>query len=126
MQHVSNIQYGYLLNKYLKCSVWRLAVRYDIHIYIYIYIVRRQRINVVFYPKIKWEQQNKTMEFVAKQSHGLHVLQSGIYRLEIKGGVWKTNMIYNFSLSSAAIILNTRMPVNIVMSYIHSRANKCI
>jgi len=28
------------LNKYLKCSVWRLAVRYDIYIYIYIYIVR--------------------------------------------------------------------------------------
>jgi hypothetical protein len=32
-------QYDYLLNKYLKCSVWRLAVRYDIYIYIqYIYI----------------------------------------------------------------------------------------
>jgi len=28
----------YLLNKYLKCSVWRLALRYDI--YIYIYVVR--------------------------------------------------------------------------------------
>jgi len=28
------------LNKYLKCSVWRLALRYDIYIYIYIYIVR--------------------------------------------------------------------------------------
>jgi hypothetical protein len=27
-----------LLNKYLKCSVWRLAVRYDIYIYIYIYM----------------------------------------------------------------------------------------
>jgi len=26
------------LNKYLKCSVWRLALRYDIYIYIYIYI----------------------------------------------------------------------------------------
>ena len=24
------------LNKYLKCSVWRLALRYDIYIYIYI------------------------------------------------------------------------------------------
>jgi len=24
-----------LLNKYLKCSVWRLALRYDIYIYIY-------------------------------------------------------------------------------------------
>jgi hypothetical protein len=35
MQHVSNIQYGYLLNKYLKCGVWRLAVRYDIYMYIY-------------------------------------------------------------------------------------------
>jgi hypothetical protein len=31
MQHVLNIQYEYLLNKYLKCSVWRLAVRYDIY-----------------------------------------------------------------------------------------------
>jgi hypothetical protein len=29
MQHVENIQYVYLLNKYLKCSVCRLAVRYD-------------------------------------------------------------------------------------------------
>jgi hypothetical protein len=28
MQHVENIQYGYLLNKYLKYRVWRLAVRY--------------------------------------------------------------------------------------------------
>jgi hypothetical protein len=26
---LKNIQYGYLLNKYLKCSVWRLAVQYD-------------------------------------------------------------------------------------------------
>ena len=34
MQHVENIQYVYLLNKYLKCSVWRLALRYDIYIYI--------------------------------------------------------------------------------------------
>jgi len=25
--------YIYLLNKYLKCSVWRLALRYDIYIY---------------------------------------------------------------------------------------------
>jgi hypothetical protein len=31
MQHVQNIQYEYLLNKYLKCNVWRLAVRYDIY-----------------------------------------------------------------------------------------------
>jgi hypothetical protein len=31
MQHVKNIQCGYLLNKYLKCSVWRLAVRCDIY-----------------------------------------------------------------------------------------------
>ena len=29
MQHVLNIQYVYLLNKYIKCSIWRLAVRYD-------------------------------------------------------------------------------------------------
>jgi hypothetical protein len=27
MQHVQKIYQGYLLNKYLKCSVWRLAVR---------------------------------------------------------------------------------------------------
>ena len=33
MQHFKNIQYVYLLNKYLKCSVWRLALRYDIYIY---------------------------------------------------------------------------------------------
>jgi hypothetical protein len=32
VQHVKNIQYGYLLNKYLKCSVWRLAVRLDIYV----------------------------------------------------------------------------------------------
>jgi hypothetical protein len=41
MQHVYTTQYGYLLNKYLKCSVWMLAVRYDIKIY----VVKRQRIN---------------------------------------------------------------------------------
>jgi hypothetical protein len=33
MQHVFNIQYGYLLKKYLKCSVWRLAARYDIYVW---------------------------------------------------------------------------------------------
>ena len=33
MQHIQNIQHVYLLNKYLKCSVWRLALRYDIYIY---------------------------------------------------------------------------------------------
>ena len=27
--HVENIQYLYLLNKYIKCNVQRLAVRYD-------------------------------------------------------------------------------------------------
>jgi len=32
------IQYVYLLNKYLKCSVWRLALRYDIYIYICVYM----------------------------------------------------------------------------------------
>jgi len=32
MQHVQNIQYVYLLNKYIKYSVWRLAVRYDVYI----------------------------------------------------------------------------------------------
>jgi len=31
MQHFKNIQYVYLLNKYLKSSVWRLALRYDIY-----------------------------------------------------------------------------------------------
>ena len=35
----------YLLNKYLKCSVWRLAVL-TTYIYIYIYVVRRWRVNV--------------------------------------------------------------------------------
>ena len=29
IEHVQNIQYLYLLNKYTKCNVWRLAVRYD-------------------------------------------------------------------------------------------------
>jgi hypothetical protein len=42
---VSVIQYGYLLNKYFKCSIWRLAVRYDIYIY------GRQRVSV---PCIAW------------------------------------------------------------------------
>jgi hypothetical protein len=35
MQDIYNIQYGYLLNKYLKYSVWRLAVA-----------VRRQRVKL--------------------------------------------------------------------------------
>jgi len=39
VQHVSNIQYVYLLNKYIKCNVWRLAVRYVIYIYIYMTLV---------------------------------------------------------------------------------------
>jgi hypothetical protein len=38
MQHVLNIQYGYLFNKYIKCTVWRLAVRYDTHTHTYIYM----------------------------------------------------------------------------------------
>ena len=29
IEHVYNIQYLYLLNKYIKYNVWRLAVRYD-------------------------------------------------------------------------------------------------
>jgi hypothetical protein len=41
MQHVQNIQYGYLLNKCLKHSVWRLAVQCDI----YMYAVRRLKVN---------------------------------------------------------------------------------
>jgi len=32
-----------LLNKYIKCNIWRLAVRYDI--YIYIYVIRRLKVN---------------------------------------------------------------------------------
>jgi len=32
--HCFPLQYVYLLNKYLKCSVWRLALRYDIYIYV--------------------------------------------------------------------------------------------
>ena len=35
------------MNKYLKCNVWRLAVWYDIYIYLYIYVVRSQRVNYV-------------------------------------------------------------------------------
>ena len=53
MQHVKNIQYVYLLNKYLKCSVWRLALRYDIYmslgfkrlISFHAYIVRHIAVN---------------------------------------------------------------------------------
>ena len=29
IEHVENIQYLYLLNKYIKCNVWRLEVQYD-------------------------------------------------------------------------------------------------
>ena len=32
---------GILLNKYIKCNIWRLAVRYDI----YIYVIRRLKVN---------------------------------------------------------------------------------
>ena len=32
IEHVKNIQYLHLLNKYIKCNVWRLAVRYDSYI----------------------------------------------------------------------------------------------
>jgi hypothetical protein len=39
----SIFQYVYLLTKYIKCNVWRLAVRYDI----YIYVIRRQRVNII-------------------------------------------------------------------------------
>jgi hypothetical protein len=42
VQHVKNIQYVYLLTKYTKCNVCRLAVRCDV----YIYVVRRLRFNV--------------------------------------------------------------------------------
>ena len=57
----------YLLSKYVKCSVWRLDVRYDlyiyiytylcvcvcVYIYIYTYVVRRQRVKYkgyIFWP----------------------------------------------------------------------------
>jgi len=33
--------YVYLLNKYIKFNIWRLAVRYDI----YIYVIRRLKFN---------------------------------------------------------------------------------
>jgi len=50
MQHVKNIQYVYLLNKYLKCNVWRLALRYDIYIYIYMLLgFKRLKIRVQSY-----------------------------------------------------------------------------
>ena len=32
IEHVWNIQYLHLLNKYIKCNVWRLAVWYDLYI----------------------------------------------------------------------------------------------
>jgi hypothetical protein len=43
-----------MLNKYLKCSVWKLAVRYDIH------VVRRQRVNVLL--TVHLYQYNRTNE----------------------------------------------------------------
>jgi hypothetical protein len=50
-----NIQYVYLLTKYIKWNVCRLAVRYVIYIYIYIYIydVSRLRVNIPGYPLIQ-------------------------------------------------------------------------
>jgi hypothetical protein len=44
MHYVLKFQYGFLLNKYLKCNFWKLAVRYVIYIYIY---VSRLRVNTV-------------------------------------------------------------------------------
>jgi len=32
MQYFKNIQYVYLLIKYTKCGIWRLAVQYDAYI----------------------------------------------------------------------------------------------
>ena len=43
MQHFLNIQYVYLLNKYIKCHIWRLTVRYVI----YIYVIRRLKVKEV-------------------------------------------------------------------------------
>jgi len=43
VQHVKNIQYVYLLNKYIKCNIWRLAVQYDI----YIYVIRQLKVNTI-------------------------------------------------------------------------------
>ena len=42
---IKKIQYVYLLNKYIKCNIWGLAVRYDI--YIYIYVNRRLKVNIL-------------------------------------------------------------------------------
>ena len=35
-----------MLNKYIKCNIWRLALRYDI--YIYIYVIRRLKVNISY------------------------------------------------------------------------------
>ena len=32
VEHVQNIQYLYLLNKYIKLNIWMLAMRYDSYI----------------------------------------------------------------------------------------------
>ena len=48
VKHISNIQYVYLLNKYIKCNIWRLAVRYDIHIY----VIRRLKVNTSLLPAV--------------------------------------------------------------------------
>jgi len=50
MQHVENIHYVYLLNKYIKCSIWRLAVRYDPLV-----AVRRQMVNRLLII-VKWQR----------------------------------------------------------------------
>jgi hypothetical protein len=69
MQHVLNIQYGYLLNKYLKCGVWRLAVRYG------------QRVNDLYslptvVRVIKWRRM-RSAGHVARMGRGVYRVSVG-------------------------------------------------
>jgi hypothetical protein len=76
VQHVSNIQYIYFLNKHIKCNVWRLAVRYDI------YVIRRLKVksnsHTSKYAKHILEQSltfgpiHQTMQILQYQDKGTH------------------------------------------------------
>jgi len=39
-----------VLNKYIKCNIWRLAMWYDI--YIYIYVIRRLKVKIQWWGRV--------------------------------------------------------------------------
>ena len=63
------------MSKYLKCSVWRLAVRYDmyVYVYIYIYVVRRQRVNILTKRYSQNTLKNKSEHAIHGKCQFLHV-----------------------------------------------------